>query len=257
MNLKKLAATALMGAFAFGTVVTPASAQEPTVTPQEPQKSVLETQTASTESEREINKENTPSETPPSTEETETPTTTSQKVSFDLHAHVFDYGEAIDQVQIDLTSVLGDQTIASDALSADMFQVSATAIDPYNSHAVLYEDVARTVTGVSVENGIVTLDLACQYNGQGQSTLNYSMEAGRNLSAGIAYDITLTKDISLSDGTVLDKDVLVFNQNEIVNEETAAFTPGQSDGLNYQLYIPENSGDGEKHPLIIWFHGGG
>ncbi len=183
--------------------------------------------------------------------------TEKETIPFTLHAHVFDYGEAIDQVQIDLSSVLGDRTIDTSALTTDMFQVAATATDPYNSNAVLYEDVARTVTSVSVENGIVTLNLACQYNGQGQSTLNYSLDAGRNLSADVAYDITLTKDIALSDSSTIAKDALSFSQDEIFNEETAAFTAGNSDGLNYQLYVPENAADGKDHPLIVWFHGGG
>ena len=242
MNLKRMATSLLMAAFAFGTVITPASANEPSfVTPQEPQQSVGEAQ-----NEPEPQNEKSPSE----------PMTVAE-IPFDLHAHVFDYGEAIDGVQIDLSSVLGERTINEDGLTADTFQVLATATDPYNSNAVLYEDVARTVTSVSVENGIVTLNLACQYNGQGQSTLNYSLDAGRNLSADVAYDITLTKDIALSDGSTIAKDALSFSQDEIFNEETAAFTAGNSDGLNYQLYVPENAADGKDHPLIVWFHGGG
>ena len=242
MNLKRMATSLLMAAFAFGTVITPASANEPSfVTPQEPQQSVGEAQ-----NEPEPQNEKSPSE----------PMTVAE-IPFDLHAHVFDYGEAIDGVQIDLSSVLGERTINEGGLTADTFQVLATATDPYNSNAVLYEDVARTVTSVSVENGIVTLNLACQYNGQGQSTLNYSLDAGRNLSADVAYDITLTKDIALSDSSTIAKDALSFSQDEIFNEETAAFTAGNSDGLNYQLYVPENAADGKDHPLIVWFHGGG
>ena len=242
MNLKRMATSLLMAAFAFGTVITPASANEPSfVTPQEPQQSVGEAQ-----NEPEPQNEKSPSE----------PMTVAE-IPFDLHAHVFDYGEAIDGVQIDLSSVLGERTINEDELTADTFQVLATATDPYNSNTILYEDVARTVTSVSVENGIVTLNLACQYNGQGQSTLNYSLDAGRNLSADVAYDITLTKDIALSDGSTIAKDALSFSQDEIFNEETAAFTAGNSDGLNYQLYVPENAADGKDHPLIVWFHGGG
>ena len=242
MNLKRMATSLLMAAFAFGTVITPASANEPSfVTPQEPQQAVGEAQ-----NEPEPQNEKSPSE----------PMTVAE-IPFDLHAHVFDYGEAIDGVQIDLSSVLGERTINEGGLTADTFQVLATATDPYNSNAVLYEDVARTVTSVSVENGIVTLNLACQYNGQGQSTLNYSLDAGRNLSADVAYDITLTKDIALSDSSTIAKDALSFSQDEIFNEETAAFTAGNSDGLNYQLYVPENAADGKDHPLIVWFHGGG
>ena len=242
MNLKRMATSLLMAAFAFGTVITPASANEPSfVTPQEPQQSVGEAQ----------------NEPEPQNEENPSEPTTVAEIPFDLHAHVFDYGEAIDGVQIDLSSVLGERTINEDELTADTFQVLATATDPYNSNAVLYEDVARTVTSVSVENGIVTLNLACQYNGQGQSTLNYSLDAGRNLSADVAYDITLTKDIALSDSSTIAKDALSFSQDEIFNEETAAFTAGNSDGLNYQLYVPENAADGKDHPLIVWFHGGG
>ena len=242
MNLKRMATSLLMAAFAFGTVITPASANEPSfVTPQEPQQSVGEAQ----------------NEPEPQNEENPSEPTTVAEIPFDLHAHVFDYGEAIDGVQIDLSSVLGERTINEDELTADTFQVLATATDPYNSNAVLYEDVARTVTSVSVENGIVTLNLACQYSGQGQSTLNYSLDAGRNLSADVAYDITLTKDIALSDSSTIAKDALSFSQDEIFNEETAAFTAGNSDGLNYQLYVPENAADGKDHPLIVWFHGGG
>lgn len=72
----------------------------------------------------------------------------------------------------------------------------------------------------------------------------------------IKYTITLNEGLPLKDGSELSN--IQFLQNEkIINEEIDKFSAGESNGLKYQFYTPNNANDGNKHPLIVWFHGGG
>ncbi len=177
--------------------------------------------------------------------------------SFDLNACVFDYGESINQVIIDM----GDLEIDPSSLDDGTFTVLATAVNPYDlgedDSEIVYEDVERTITDVTVdEDGCIVIDLYCEYGGEGEGTLNY-VTAARNLSTEISYDVIQNEDFSCGDGTVIAADSTEYVQNEIIDEEVEQFEPGTSNGINYELYTPENADDGELHPLIVWFHGNG
>ena len=87
-------------------------------------------------------------------------------------------------------------------------------------------------------------------------TANFTTLKGCNSLLNIKYTITLNGGLPLKDGSELSN--IQFLQNEkIINEEIDKFSAGESNGLKYQFYTPNNANDGNKHPLIVWFHGGG
>ncbi len=180
---------------------------------------------------------------------------------FDLHANVYDYGEAIDQVKIKVPGV--DAT----TITEDTFKISATGTNTYTlphdapSYGV-YTDVERTITSVTVESdGTIVLDLETVFGGAGQGTLNYvGGDVSRNLSLDITYTITQNSDYQLQDGSTVATTTL-YNQGTIISPEVDKFSAASysstSSSLNYQVYVPENAYDGQEHPLIIWLHGNG
>ena len=191
-----------------------------------------------------------------------------KEVKFDLNAEVFDYGEAINQVildpikTLDTTSLAGLQ-IDESSLAKDTFTIKASSTNPYdlgeNPSYGLYTDVERTIANVSVNGeGKIVIDLECAYNGAGQGTLNYvGGDVARNLSMDISYEIIQNKDYKLTNDTIITKDEHTFKQGVIISDEITQFTSASSNELNYQYYTPSNANDGNKHPLIIWFHGNG
>ncbi|HAH63836.1 MAG TPA: hypothetical protein DCL73_17255 [Treponema sp.] len=89
-------------------------------------------------------------------------------VIFDLHAHVYDYGEAVNRIIIK-TADAGIKA-SSEGLSSDTFAVYATAVNPYDTGSApqygTYTHVPRTVEKAGVDNdGNIVLDLYCEYRG--------------------------------------------------------------------------------------------
>lgn len=181
-------------------------------------------------------------------------------VIFDLHAHVYDYGEAVNQVIIK-TADAGLKALPAN-VSPDTFAVYATAVNPYDTGSApqygTYTHVRRSVEKAAVDaDGNIVLDLHCEYNGKGQGTLNYvAGDIGRNLSLNISYQVVQKGSFSSDNGTVAAGDAS-YDQGCIIDGEVSAFKPARYGNLNYELYTPSNADDGKKHPLIIWFHGNG
>lgn len=193
------------------------------------------------------------------------------QIPFDLSSTVYNYGEAIDKIILD-TSALN---IDEDSISADSFKIYATATTPYTdpdildliandglNHCGLYSDVERQVESINYEDGKIILNLVTTKDTAGKGTLdftaNFDTQKGCNLSVNIDYRIELTSPIKLTDGTELNSTDIQFTQNDdIINDEITQFTAGELNGFKYQFYTPENANDGQKHPLIVWFHGGG
>lgn len=181
-------------------------------------------------------------------------------VIFDLHAHVYDYGEAVNRIIIK-TADAGIKALPAD-ISSDTFTVYATAVNPYDIGSApqygTYTHVPRTVEKAGVDNdGNIVLDLHCEYNGKGQGTLNYvAGDIARNLSLNISYQVVQKNSFSSENGTVAAGEAS-YDQGRFIDEEVSAFKPARYGSLNYELYTPENADDGKKHPLIIWFHGNG
>ncbi|MFV0393294.1 MAG: prolyl oligopeptidase family serine peptidase [Coprobacillaceae bacterium] len=188
---------------------------------------------------------------------------------FDLQANVYDYGEAIDNVSfsikpIDPTGLAGAEVDLS-TIDNNTFEIKATATNPYTTLPVeapqygVYTDVERVIEGISVstDGRTVSIDLQTTYNGAGQGTLNYvAGDVARNLSMDISYTVTQVEDFSLKNGTIIKADS-TYTQGTIISSEVEKFSGATYNGINYQSFTPTNANDGEKHPLIIWFHGNG
>ncbi len=186
---------------------------------------------------------------------------TTHNFVFNLGAHVYDYGEAINQVVIKLSGE-GLKATGTD-LTTSTFTVKASAYCPTylagNTDYGTYTNVERTITSASVNSdGNIVLDLKCQYNGAGQGTLDYAGgDIARNLSMVVKYTITQNASVATTSGTTIAADDVTFEQGKIVNDEVDAFSYANYESLNYRYYTPENANDGKKHALIIWFHGNG
>lgn len=180
-----------------------------------------------------------------------------EQFNFNLKAHVYDYGQAINQVEIQVNKPIDQSSIDNDT-----YTVIATATNPYdvgsNPSSGTYSKVEREISGVRVSNeGKIVIDLKCKYKGSGQGTLNYvGGEVNRNLSMNIEYEVIQNKEFSLTDGTIV-KETSKYLQEQIIDDEVDLFAADSSNGINYQKYIPSNANDGNKHPLIVWFHGNG
>ncbi|MDO4413553.1 MAG: alpha/beta hydrolase-fold protein, partial [Erysipelotrichaceae bacterium] len=175
-------------------------------------------------------------------------------IPFELEAHVYDYGEAINKVTIDLN----DQGIDTGYLNKGSFKVVANGTYVNNRGVVTtaYEGVERQVEAVSIEDGIATIDLVTAFGNAGEGTLQYA--GGRNLSIAVAYEVTFVGDVTLEDGTTADPRQFTFvQQGNFSDPEVDAFEYGETDGLPYRFWIPENYDDGEAHPLLLWLHGAG
>lgn len=194
-----------------------------------------------------------------------------EQIPFDLSSTVYNYGEAIDKIILDTSAF----DIDTDSISTDTFKIYATATTPYTdpdildmiakdglTHCGLYSDVERQIESISYENGKIILNLVTTKDTAGKGTLdftaNFETQKGCNLSVDIDYRIELNSPIKLADGTQLNSTDIQFTQNDgIINDEISQFTAGELNGFKYQFYTPENADDGQKHPLIVWFHGGG
>lgn len=189
---------------------------------------------------------------------------TTNQVNFDLHSTVYNYGEAIDQVSIDVSDLDLDET----CLTTKTFTVLATAKTPYEHLEVLkedglvhcgqYENVPRTIEQITYQDGKIILDLETTKDTAGKGTIdftaNFTTFKGCNLSLDITYTINLETPLVLKDGSTIE--TLTFNQQpNIINDEISKFEAGNACGLKYQMYSPVK--DNQKHPLIVWFHGGG
>lgn len=194
-----------------------------------------------------------------------------EQIPFDLSSTVYNYGEAIDKIILDTSAF----DIDTDSISTDTFKIYATATTPYTdpdildliakdglAHFGLYSDVERQIESISYENGKIILNLVTTKDTAGKGTLDFTANSetqkGCNLSVDIDYRIELNSPIELADGTQLNSTDIQFTQNDgIINDEISQFTAGELNGFKYQFYTPENADDGQKHPLIVWFHGGG
>lgn len=191
-------------------------------------------------------------------------------INFDLQSTVYDDGEAINAVILDISNLDVDKT----KITKDMFNIYVTTSSIYTpiqeeeffginskhglEHTGLYQG-NREIESIEINDTEVILHLVTNDDVLCKQTLdftaNFITEKGCNSLMNINYTITLNEQLPLTDGTAID---VTFNQNEgIKNEEIEKFSASIHDGFKYQFYTPENANDGQKHPLIVWFHGGG
>jgi len=171
---------------------------------------------------------------------------------------IYDWGAAVPEVIIDL-----GQTVKQGAVSKDTFSVLVSRTDP-RVPTPLLESGYRTVINayVSDENGnpveagqYVTLEMEIGPNVSLGSPLNYYN--GRNEWIRCDYVITQLKDIPSDSGTISG---LIANKfaggiRELVDDFSIGKSTYNGITLNYAYYAPAK--DDQKHPLIIWLHGGG
>ena len=183
----------------------------------------------------------------------------SATVSFTLDATTLDGGEQVTSVTLHAKS-LGNIDPAS--LSVDTFSVHAKATSPVPIDVgdVIFNigDTDRDVTGTSIDaQGNITLQLFT-LDGTTPGTLGYIRKKGRNVQLVLDYTITQNKPLKLQ--SQRDVTIASFTQGNLINAEVDAFDYGVSaGGTNYRLFSPTNDGQGraDKHPLIVWLHGGG
>lgn len=191
---------------------------------------------------------------------------------FDLNAHVYDYGEAINSITFSIDSLVEDGIISPQVdittITNETFNVYSTGTNNYqlpeepDLHEI-YTNVERKVTDVIVsdDNMEITLLLETKNNGAGQNTLNYAGSINRNLEIDLEYKIDQILDFNLTSGDIISETTEYVQSDIINNEELELFDQqvfsDKKNTLQYQYYKPENAQDGNKHPLIIWFHGKG
>lgn len=189
--------------------------------------------------------------------------------TFDLSAEVYDYGEAINELNFSISSLdktgLAALEVDKSSIDAGTFKIVASSTNPFasstgeNASYGLYTDVERVIEGVEVlkDGKTISVDLQTKYNGAGQGTLNYvGGTVARNLSMDITYKVEQLKPFSLTNGTVVKADS-TYTQGKIKSAEVEKFSADSYKGINYQYYKPSNANDGSKHSLIVWFHGNG
>lgn len=194
---------------------------------------------------------------------------------FDIIAEVFDYGESVTSVVVDM-----EEAIDATQLSTDTFSVSAKnyyADDSIYPGKVYYEG-DRDITNIYVnstqipdgepdKNGqYVVIELkygwkdaqgnkikqsnTFEYNLITDDKGNFDNLKSHNLALKLNYQVSLNQNLgSLKAG-------YEFEQGEVVRPIIDQFEKGESNGLQYRLYTP-SIGQNSQRPLIVWFHGSG
>lgn len=189
--------------------------------------------------------------------------------TFDVICETFDYWQDVTKVIVDLGA-----NVDASAVDNDTFSVSAINYDS-NSGAEVYNG-PRPVTnayvsdenGNAVDNGrYVTLELThgvwqtddyndtSRYSIDGAATGYYPTSA-KFYSFDMNYSVIQEKEIQGISG------IQTYVQDEIKDDlldqfALDTFTDTEDISVNYAFYTPENAQDGNKHPLMIWFHGMG
>lgn len=177
--------------------------------------------------------------------------------SYSTIVEVEDWGATITKVIVDLGQEVSGK-IDTDTFSVDVARSDSRLETP------LLEKGNRRVTsayisdadGNAAEAGqYATLELAYGPNISLGSALNYA--DGRNVWIDCDYTITQEKDIVTDTVTVSGIVATELSQSRRLEIEDFTISTGTFGDVEYAYadYKPES--DGEKHPLIIWLHGGG
>lgn len=173
-------------------------------------------------------------------------------VSFTLNADVLDGGEQVTSVAID-TSRQGGLKVG--AIPTSAFTVHARGTNPLTG-TVAY-DMNRVVTAARADNrGRIVLDLEHGEGVLGGATLDYIVDAGRNVMLDLEYTITQVEPLPRHGKGVMQSGS--FTQGTLVDSEVDVFTHHvAASGTNYRLFSPAERGRPQSRPLIVWLHGGG
>lgn len=184
--------------------------------------------------------------------------------TFDVIAEVFDYGESITGLIIDM-----DEEILSSEVDINTFDVLAHNLKQDDS---TYYDGECEIVDVKVANEdkidavatdrgrYIIIDLEYGYNNIASNSIYYNLATDDNgeydffksfnLEVKLNYEIIQTKAIGyLTTNTT-------YQQDDIVRPIVDQFVKKvSSNGLNYREYTPTIKAD--SYPLIVWFHGSG
>lgn len=171
---------------------------------------------------------------------------------FTLNAEVLDSGEQVTSVTIDASRQGG---LKEGPIPTTAFTVHARATNPLTD-TVAY-DMDRIVTAARADNrGRIVLDLEHGEGVSGGATLNYIVDAGRNVMLDLEYTITQVEPLPRHGKGA--PQIRSFTQGALVDPEVDAFTHQvAASGTNYRLFTPQNRGRSQSRPLIVWLHGGG
>lgn len=166
--------------------------------------------------------------------------------AFTLYSKVYDYGQRINKIKIDLP-----YSVHSEDLSLDTFQVTTENELEYFE----IDNGERMIKNIYVKGpkdtgSKIILQLDASLNAPYSSTMFFDEEHFTNRPLNVNYQITQVKKIGNHNR------VKIFEQVSIEDEEVDLFTEGKfSSKLHYRDYQPKDQS--QKHPLIIWLHGAG
>ena len=195
-------------------------------------------------------------------------------------AEVFDYGESVTSVVVDLGSV-----ISADELKEDAFEVFAKNEEPEAcigiSTGKTYYEGSRDITNMYVnstsipdgeadaEGQYVVIELKYGWKEYVDGVLTtvkqsntcdydivmkdgaFSIFESLNVLLDMHYTITSNQNL----GNLKQGDQILLTNDDVYRPIAGQFSAGKSNGLTYRLYEP-TLGEGER-PLIVWFHGSG
>lgn len=195
-------------------------------------------------------------------------------------AEVFDYGESVTSVVVDLGSV-----ISADELKEDAFEVFAKNEEPEAcigiSTGKTYYEGSRNITNMYVnstsipdgeadaEGQYVVIELKYGWKEYVDGVLTtvkqsntcdydivmkdgaFSIFESLNVLLDMHYTITSNQNL----GNLKQVDQILLTNDDVYRPIAGQFSAGKSNGLTYRLYEP-TLGEGER-PLIVWFHGSG
>ena len=173
--------------------------------------------------------------------------------SYSKVIEVEDWGATITKVIVNMGQEVSGE------VDADTFEVKVTRSDE-RGETPLSESGERRVTNayISDEAGnpteagsYVTLEMAYGPSVSLGSALNYA--EGRNIWIDCEYTITQEEAIGDVEGVVATE----CTGETRVGIDDFNISKGTYGGIEYSIADYKPADDGEKHPLIIWLHGGG
>ena len=169
--------------------------------------------------------------------------------SYKLVTEVLPYGQDVTAIVIDTQN-----DVAAADLSIENAKVYA---ENYKTDGSVAFDGERNITDIYVNNTgakgdrsdygrYIVIELEYGYGVSGATTHYYT---GRNYYLDLNYDVDLTVGNYNFDTN--------YDQGETENLVVDDFEYIEYDGTFFRLYTPEEAGQGEALPLVVWNHGAG
>lgn len=172
------------------------------------------------------------------------------KADYDLYAEVYDDGQKINKVIINMPFSVEESELQLDTFSVEtnnkVKEESGVNLDVENGERQI-KDVY--LEGREKEGTKVILELRSKFGLPYTETLVWNDDSFSNIPLEINYIIKQNKPLK---GEIISD----FKQNKIVDISLDKFEDGQSsNGIKYRAFKPKDKT--KQRPLIIWFHGAG